>query len=164
MCIRDSYPSGEPDRTSSQLWRRHRWHLHPNLVEEVLDDTGEVVDAEARLCSTCEAAARSPTGSLTVDAVRALRPRRSLMGGVDFGGMDKLGMDETPSAVEQMMLADERLYGVLVKVVPDSQGGGRSQEGVYKFSGSMVAFMQQRAEALGQICLLYTSPSPRDPE
>ena len=104
----------------------HLFHLHAELVEEDPRANG---GARVRLCAACETQARAPSGS-------AQAPVGSLAAGWDAGRLDRVQGLELPSATEQLLLSEVRMYSVVLKVTAEGTQGRSS------LRGHMISFIQ----------------------
>ena len=77
------------------------FHLHPELIARKGHD-----DAYFCLCQTCANAMKKPHGK---------PPSQSIAGGRDYGLLARVAVEE-PNALEEMLLAEDRTYSVVVKL------------------------------------------------
>ena len=110
------------------------YHLHPDLVH-----TGSVAGEPRVWLCNCQCAKVAAAGG-------ECAPSRSLAAGVDFGRLDVLGLPE-PSAIEQLILSDVRLYALVQKVTMDGKNLSRDwlRETI---KGHSIYFLQSGASAV----------------
>ncbi|MGB1595393.1 MAG: hypothetical protein ACPIOQ_21710, partial [Promethearchaeia archaeon] len=87
------------------------YHLHPELV-----DHPDGAEPSCWLCPSCYQCI-CPTGSKGVPS----RPKYSIAGGLDYGWLARVPELTPLSDLEQLLLADHRLYHLAVKVSPASR-------------------------------------------
>ena len=82
------------------------YHLHPELVDPPTDAQ---MEPTALFCQFCHDQA-------ILDDVRAEAPKLSIANGLDLGWMARLSELEPLSELEQVLLSEQRLYHVVIKV------------------------------------------------
>ena len=116
------------------------YHLIPSLVEGD-EQTG---DLRVQLCShRCAARVKEPKADAQG---RLIPPACSLAAGVDFGSLDGLFNLPPLTDIEKVLLADVRMYAMVVKVVAPSNRK-KEQWQHMKLRGHTIFFVQSGTEA-----------------
>ena len=88
-------------------------------------------------------------GVLIVELSDIFRPQLLGVGGIDDTGPDL--DDEVPAGTQELRIAPRAADAV-----------GVAFEGAFVVAYGVVGIKQRRGDELSDVCLLYTSPSPRD--
>ena len=94
------------------------WHVHPELVENVMSDTNNVspVKHRIKMCPCC-----------FENAIKGKLSKYSIANGVDFGDYRRVGLSPL-NLHEQLIVAKTRLYFALIKTVSNQKGSACNKD------------------------------------
>ena len=104
------------------------YHLYPDLVDPQ--------SASVLLCESCHAFCKSKKAKHAF-------PPYSVAAGYDYGNFSAIGMHEQLTEVEKCLLAEARLYGVVVKVAASSNSSSSADASRSVLNGHVITFLHE---------------------
>ena len=124
---------------SSDVSESTKYHLHREFVEppgSEASDGNTYDEPTLRLCAACLAFSRSKVQN--VETLRKKAPKTSIVGGVDFGLMSRIGLRPL-SPSERAAISLGRPYGTVYKLSPQDAKNGQNPF----LRGTCVSFRQE---------------------